>query len=182
MKYKNTLEQYGLVATSFHWVIAVLIIAQLAVGLYMVDLPLEPSKFELYGLHKEFGTVVLILASLRVLWRWSNIVPPQLNYIPKWQAQAARLSHFLLYVSMFAMPLTGWIMSSAGGFPVSFFGLFVLPDLVSPNKELSSFFQETHAWIGYALIALITLHIAATVQHYVVYKENILKKMWPLGK
>jgi len=179
MEFKNSEDRYGMIAITFHWVMALLIISLLALGLYMVDLPVGLEKIKLYGLHKEFGILVLMLVILRVSWRLSNIVPFLPAHLPDWQKLAARVSHFLLYVLMLAMPMTGWLLSSAAGFPVSFFGLFILPDFLSPNEYLRFLLSETHKWLGFGFIALIGVHAAAVLQHYVIYRENILKRILP---
>lgn len=179
MKIKNSKDKYGIIAIIFHWFMALLIIGMLSLGIYMVDLPVGLQKIKLYGVHKEFGVLVLMLVTLRVAWRLSNIVPFLPAHLPNWQKLAARMSHFLLYVLMFAMPMTGWLLSSAAGFPVSFFGLFLLPNLLSPNENLRFLFTETHKWLGFGFIALIGVHVAAVLQHYVMYRENILKRILP---
>jgi cytochrome b561 len=179
MKYKNSKSRYGIVSMSFHWLIALLIIGLLSIGLYMVELPLGLEKIRFYGLHKEFGILVLMLASIRILWRISNIVPILPKHMPNWQKLAARLTHFLLYLLMFAMPITGWMLSSAAGFSVSFFGLFVLPDLVSTNQSTALFFTQVHKWLGFSLIGLIVMHAGAAFHHHFIYKDKILRRILP---
>lgn len=179
MEIKNSKDRYGIIAISFHWIIALLIIGLLAVGIYMVYLPIGLEKIKLYGWHKEFGILVLMLVALRVAWRLSNIVPFLPSHIPSWQKLAARTVHFLLYVLMLAMPITGWLLSSAAGFPVSFFGLFILPDILSPNEDSRFLLTETHKWLGYGFIALIGLHAAAAFYHYFIFRDNIFRRMFP---
>jgi cytochrome b561 len=179
MKVRSSEEKYGLVAIIFHWLIATLIICQIAVGLYMVDLPLSLEKVKFYGWHKEFGLAVLFLASLRLLWRLSGAVPLMHSHAPAWQQFAARAAHFLLYVSMFIMPITGWLLSSATGFPVSFFGLFVMPDLITANEDMRVNLTLAHEWIGFGLIGLIGLHVAGAFYNLIIQRENVFKRMWP---
>ena len=104
-------------------------------GLYMEPLPIHLHKLKLYGWHKEWGILVLLLATLRVLWRFWSPPPPLPMTMPAWQRLAAHSVHFAFYVFMFALPLSGWMISSAAGLPVSFFGIVVLPDLVAPVKR-----------------------------------------------
>lgn len=179
MTVMNTDNHYGIVAILLHWLIAVLIIGLLALGLYMTGLPISLEKLKLYGWHKEFGILVLMLAVVRIAWRLANILPSLPDYVPYWQRFAARSMHFAFYLFMFAMPITGWMLTSAAGLPVSFFGLFVLPDLVSANENLRITLETVHTWLGYALIAAICGHIGATIQHYVFHKDNILRRMLP---
>jgi cytochrome b561 len=85
--------------------------------------------------------------------------------------------HWLFYLLMFALPLTGWLITSAAGLPVSFFGLFVLPNLISSDQQSLLFYEEIHKWIGYGLIATLCLHTAAALKHHFINKDDILKRM-----
>lgn len=175
MLIKNTENRFGVVAISLHWVMALLIIGMLAVGLYMVNLPVGLQKLKLYGLHKACGFLVLGLVTIRLIWRLLNTTP-QLS-LPWWEKVAARLAHVALYGFMFAMPITGWLVTSAAGFPASFFGLFTIPTLIAPNEELLPWFSMAHEWIAYGLIATILVHTAAALKHHFIDKDDILKRM-----
>ncbi len=176
---KNTSERYGLVATLLHWLMGLAIIGMLAVGLYMTGLELSPDKLKLYGLHKAIGITLLSAFILRVLWRLVNVIPSLPDAIPAWERWAAHASHFLLYTLMLAMPMTGWLMSSYAGFPVSVFGLFTMPDLVAADKEMAEVMKEVHEWLAYGLIALITVHAGAALKHHFIDKDMILRRMLP---
>jgi cytochrome b561 len=145
----------------------------------MTGLPIGIQKLKLFGWHKEFGILVLFLAILRIAWRLANLLPSLPDYMPYWQRLAARAMHYAFYFFMLAMPLTGWMLSSAAGLPVSFFGLFVLPDLVSADENLRITLAQLHECLGYALILAICGHVGATIQHIIVYKDNILRRIWP---
>lgn len=175
MSLKNSKIKYGNVSIILHWILAILIIAQIPLGIYMVDLPISMLRGQLFGFHKTIGLSVLILVVLRLLWRLSNVSP----HTPSWQKFAAHTVHFLLYVLMFALPLTGWALSSAAGFPVSFFGLFVLPDLVAPDQHLTLVFLAAHKWLAYILVGLLILHVGAVLQHFIFYRYNLLKRIIP---
>ena len=175
MQLKNSKTQFGLIAILFHWAMAILIIALLALGLYMVRLPFNLSKLKFYGWHKEYGMLVLMLVFLRSIWRASNIIPTL--SLPWWEVYAARSVHYLFYGFMFAIPLTGWLMTSASGLPVSFFGWFVFPDLISAHPEYIHLFEKIHKWLGYGLIATIVLHTAAALKHHFIDKDDILRRM-----
>lgn len=177
MNLKNNKTHFGLVAISLHWLMAVLIIGLLGVGLYMVSLPLGPQKFQLYGWHKAFGLLVLAFALFRLFWRLINI-SPSLN-LPLLEKIAARLVHWAFYGFMIAMPITGWLLTSAAGFVPSFFGLFTLPALVAPNDSLLALFQFLHRWVAYALIATIVVHTLAALKHHFYDKDDVLRRMWP---
>ncbi|MBA3813298.1 MAG: cytochrome b [Alphaproteobacteria bacterium] len=158
---------------------AILIIGQLALGFYMVDLPSGLQKIELIGWHKEIGVCILLLVTLRLAWRMRNISPLPPKHTPYWQQLAATGVHYLLYAVIFALPLTGWLLSSAAGHPVSFFGFFVLPGLISPNKHLAFLFFTAHQWLAFGLMGLLVVHVGAVFYHYVFYKHNILRRIFP---
>ncbi|VVC75638.1 hypothetical protein AQUSIP_09280 [Aquicella siphonis] len=176
---RNSQYEYGSVAIFLHWVMALLIIILLILGLYMTGLPVSLRKLRFYGWHKELGVLVLGLVIVRVAWRLGNVTPLLQPYLPVWEAVAARCTHWAFYLLMGALPVTGWIMSSAAGLPVSFFGWFVLPDWVAPNEELRVYFREIHEYLAYTLIALICLHVAAALKHHFINKDDILRRMLP---
>lgn len=176
MIFRNTERQFGLVAIIFHWLMAVIIIGLLALGLYMTSLPNSLEKLKLYGWHKEFGLLVLMLAVLRLAWRFSNMTP-LLSGLPAWERISARTVHWLFYGFMFAQPITGWLITSAAGVPPSFFGLFVLPGLVAPDKDLRRLFDHMHEWLAYGLIAVIILHVCAALKHHFYDRDEILRRM-----
>ena len=177
MLIKNTQTQYGVVAKFIHWLMALLIIGMLALGLYMSDLPISELKLRLYGIHKEFGILILMLVMFRIVWRIGNIVPLLPNTIPVWQKFAAHAVHWMLYGFMFAMPITGWLMTSAAGLPPSFFGLFTLPSLIAPNAALFKLFIDIHSWLAYGLIATFCAHVGAALQHHFIEKDDVLRRM-----
>jgi len=182
MSLRNTEQSFGSVAKFFHWSIALFIIGLLIAGLTMVNMPTTPSKFKIYGLHKSFGIMVLILAVLRLGWKANNIAPllPQtLNFIEK---TLAHVGHGFLYFLMFAMPLSGWLMSSASGFTVSVFGWFTLPNLIGPDAALKRTFVNIHETLAWILIAMITLHVLAALLHHFYYKNGVLRRMLPWVK
>jgi cytochrome b561 len=175
MQLTNTKIYYGIIAILLHWVLAILIIVLLAIGLYMVAIPISLEKLRLYGWHKEYGMLALFLVIIRIMWRLANMTP-RLS-IPLWERIAARTVHWAFYGFMFAMPITGWLITSAAGLPVSFFGWFVLPDLISPNSDSMKLFQEIHKWLGYGLMATIILHTSAALKHHFINKDDILRRM-----
>ena len=177
--FKNSKENYGLIAISFHWIMAIVVIGLIAMGFYMSNLENSPDKFKLYGLHKSFGGLILGLVILRLSWKLVNIAPELPLNIKLWERIAAKSAHLILYFFMFAMPVSGWLMSSAAGFPVSFFGLFTLPNLVEPNDELRKFFGEAHEIMAFALIGVIVVHFMAALQHHFLKKDTVLTRMLP---
>lgn len=183
MIWRNTNERYGIIAQSFHWVVALLVIGLLGVGLYMSDLKPGPDMFKIYALHKSVGIVVLGLAVLRLIWMLSNPHPHALPTHKQWERFLAKLVHLFLYFAIIAMPLSGWIMSSAKGFPVNLFGIegLTLPNLVSTNKDVAEAAEEFHEIIAYSLIAVIGLHFAGALKHHVIDKDGTLRRMIRCG-
>ncbi len=175
MRLTNTDDRYGIVTILLHWIIAALMIGLIILGLYMVTLPISLEKLKLYGWHKEYGLLVLGLATFRILWRLANKTPSL--SLPLWEVLAAHSVHWIFYGFMFALPITGWLISSAAGLPAAFFGLIALPNLISPNEDLRRLFQEIHQWLGYALISVMALHIAAALKHHFIDKDDILRRM-----
>ena len=169
--------KYNCVSRLLHWVIALLILGLLAVGLYMADMDFSPFSVKLYGLHKATGIAVLALVIFRVIWRLKHTPPPLPESLPERDKRLAGVAHLALYILMFVMPISGWAMSSSYGFPVSFFGLFTLPNISPADKELAHTFHEIHEVAAYALMGIIALHILAALYHGVVRKDGVLQRM-----
>ena len=110
-----------------------------------------------------------MLASLRIFWRITTIIP-SLTALSAFERYAALTVHWAFYGFMFASPITGWLMTSSAGLPVSFFGLFILPDLVSPDKNNMHLFLSIHQWLAYGLIFTICLHVLAALKHHFINK------------
>lgn len=178
----NTERRYGAVAIALHWLMAALLVGLVALGIYMTGLPdagFDTKKITLILYHKEFGILALVLVALRLGWRFSNPLPRLVESLPEWQKVTARFVHLSFYALMFALPITGWVMSSAAGIPVSFLGSFDLPDLVSHNDHLFRVFIAIHKWLGYALIAFMFIHVGAALRHHFMLKDDTLRKMLP---
>jgi cytochrome b561 len=182
MQLRNTLTGWGTLSKTFHWVIVALIIVQYTLAEIAEDLPLGMEKFRILALHKSFGITILGLAVLRLLWRWTNPTPELPNTLKPYEKFLARLTHFALYVLLFAQPITGWMLSSASNFPVSYFGWFPLPNLVAPDKELQHLLHEVHENLFRAIVVLAILHIAAALKHHFWFKDDVLKRMLPFGR
>jgi cytochrome b561 len=146
------------------------------------DLPLGAEKIALLARHKSVGITILMLATLRLIWRWLNPVPALPGTLKPYERFLAHVTHIGLYALLFAMPVTGWLMSSARNFPVSWFGFFQLPDLVTPDRRLYDTLHETHEMLGNALIAVAVLHVLAALKHHFVLKDDTLRRMLPFTR
>ena len=175
----NPLLRYNSTAITLHWVAAALILGNVAFGLYMVDLQISPAKLRYYSWHKWVGVTVFLLSAARLLWRLSHPAPALPATVPAWQRQAANASHFLLYALFFAAPLSGWLFSSAAGFPTVYLGLVQLPDLVSKNRELADVLKVVHRAATWSLGGLAVIHAAAAIKHHLIDRDDVLTRMLP---
>lgn len=174
-------ERYSTPAVMIHWITAALVLAALPLGLYMSDLTLSPFKLKLISYHKWIGVTVLLLVVPRVALRLTRPRPaPQEG--PAWQRKAAAATHRLLYCLLLLIPLTGWLMSSAKGFPVVYLGLVPLPDLVGKDAAIGDLLRNVHASLNYLLMLLLTLHIGAALKHHLLDRDNTLVRMLPILK
>lgn len=175
---KNTENAYGWPAKTFHWVIGLGMIGMVVFGLWMHEQP-APGKFAYYGIHKSTGMLILFLGILRLRWKLKNTTPKTLGHHNA-QKHAARIVHILLYVMIIGIPLSGYVMSMAGGYPVSFYGLFNFPNLIGKNKEIGSIAHTIHGFVPiFVLGGLLALHIAGALYHHFVLKDETLKRMLP---
>lgn len=185
----NNQLRYGTVAIAFHWTIAALVLANILLGLYFADLPRsDPNKFELTQLHKSIGLTVLTLSVLRVLWRMANPIPALPADMGPLLRITARSTHYLLYVLIVAIPLSGWMLVSSSplGFPTQYFNLFEWPnlwflsDLPRPEKiALRHSFDQIHVFLAWSAIVLIPIHVSGALYHHFIRRDDILKRMLP---
>lgn len=178
----NATGRYTRTAIALHWVVAFLILGNLAFGLYMTGLDLSPAKLRYYSWHKWAGITILLLAATRLAWRLGHAAPALPPSMPAWEQRLAHASHLTLYILFFAAPLSGWLFSSASGFPVVWFGVLPLPDLVGKNRDLADILKLVHKAITYSLGSLVFLHAIAAIKHHVHDRNDILTRMLPFLK
>jgi cytochrome b561 len=169
---------YTRTAIALHWLVALSLFGTFAMGIYMSDLPMSPTRLKLFNWHKWAGVSLLALAVLRLAWRLTHKVPAEVPG-PAWQQRAARLTHLALYVLFFAVPLTGWAYSSASGFPVVWFGVLPLPDLAPVDRDLAETLKAIHKALNITMAALVLTHIAGALKHQWVDRDGLLARMWP---
>ena len=167
-------------AIALHWAIALLIFCAFPLGIYMADLPFSPGRLKLYSYHKWIGVTVFLLAIARLLWRLKHPAPPPVAGLPAWQRVASIATHHLLYVLILAVPISGWLMSSAKGFQTVYLGIIPLPDLLTKDKEIGDMLATVHQILNFTLAALVITHVAAALKHYVVDRDEVLGRMIPL--
>lgn len=175
-------KKYTGTAIFFHWITALGLFICFPLGMYMVDLPLSPTKLQLISYHKWLGVTLFSVLVLRLIWRATHAAPALPWHTPKWQIWAAHATHFALYLLMIAIPLSGWLMSSAKGFTTVYLGIFPLPDLVGKDKELGDTLKNLHALLNYALLTLFILHVVAALKHQLIDQDGLLSRMLPFTK
>lgn len=173
----HTNTAYTPVAKSLHWLMAVMILGLLALGLYMHDLPLSPQKLTLYAWHKWFGVTVFLLVWLRLIWRITHRPPPLPETLSPTMRWAAHMGHLSLYALMVAIPLTGWLMSSAKGFQTVWFGVLPIPDLLGRDPALGDLLMQVHQRLTQLLMLTLAGHVLATLWHQWVLKDDLLRRM-----
>ncbi|HEX6141834.1 MAG TPA: cytochrome b [Geminicoccaceae bacterium] len=174
----NTSERWGSVSIGLHWTIALLILfVQLPAGLSMEAVGRGTLQNALYNVHKNTGLIIFLLAVVRLGWRWSHPVPALPADLPTWQARTARVTHGLLYALLFLMPVTGFLYTALGGFPVPFLMLYDLASLVPENKPLAEVFKLVHISLQYVLYAVVALHVGGALQHHFVRQDWVLRRM-----
>lgn len=178
MPARNNNLRYGSVAQSLHWLIVILLVVQVTLGLVGDELPVGLERLIVMSRHKSLGITILGLAVIRLGWRLFD-APPSPPPMPAWQRIAAASMHWGLYVILFALPLTGWAMSSAANRPVSWFGLVQLPDFVAPDKGLKDAMEETHKLLVNLLYVLVALHVAAALKHQFFDRDGLILRMLP---
>lgn len=175
-------HRYTATAQALHWLMALLILAALPLGWVMTDLDLSPLKLKLYSWHKWLGVTLFLLALARLAWRATHPAPALPAGMPGWQRAAAGTSHVLLYLLICAIPLSGWLMSSAKGFQTVWFGVLPIPDLLGKDAALGERLNVAHVWLNYALAALLLAHVAAALKHHFVDRDDVLRRMLPRVK
>ncbi|MCP5086850.1 MAG: cytochrome b [Rhodobacteraceae bacterium] len=175
--WRNSPDSFGLTSKLLHWVTAALVFGLIGLGLYLANTKVRLDQLHLYGWHKATGLLAFSLILLRVAWRIIS-PPPEVIGTAGWQSVVAHWVHRLLFVCTIAMPITGWVASSATGFEMSFFGLFSIPLITPVSERLEDVFFALHGIIGRLLILLIILHVAGALQRQFVKRDGTLKRMW----
>ena len=170
-------DRFDRPARLLHWTMAALILAMLLIGVAMVASLAEYGA--LVALHRPLGILILVLAGLRLAYRWRHAPPPLPADLPSWQKRAAHASHILLYGLMLAMPLIGWAMLSAARYPVILAGSVVLPPILPQDPMLYAALRRLHTALAYGLFALILAHLAAALLHALIRRDGVFASMAP---
>lgn len=173
-------KSYSPIAKFLHWGVAICVLTIIPVGILMnMELPFSGP---LYNFHKSLGIVILLLMTWRILYRISAGAPAAEPTLAPWQKTASSAVHGLLYVTLLAMPILGYLANSAygeHGTATPFFGLFNIPPAIAPNEALANTLFRIHKYLGFGVAGLAALHIAAALQHYFIIKDGVLQRMLP---
>lgn len=171
----DDLGRYPSAIRLLHWLMALFIICLLASGLLMDELPKE-VRGDIMPLHKSFGITVLMLWFARIWLRLTKGVPPYPPSMPVAERHMAKATVFAFYTFMIVMPLSGWLMSNSKGRAVEWFGV-PMPQLTGESEIVNNLAHMVHEWVGYALLALVLLHVLAVIKHHVKDKLPIIRRM-----
>jgi cytochrome b561 len=169
--------QYGTTAKVFHWLIVALLLLQYLIGWLMPDIHRGPPGVPMI-FHISFGILILMLIVLRFAWRLAHPVAPE-SSLPPWQRLSSEALHWLLYALVLATTITGWVFASFRGWEVSFFFMTPIPMLASENAAAGKAIDGLHQAMGWALLAVIGIHVAAALVHLFVYRDRIMQRMLP---
>ena len=171
--------RYSRVAILLHWVIAVLVLVNLALGIFHDDMS-KPVSASMISYHKAIGLTVLALTLLRLAWRLGHRPPPYDAAMKRWEVGLARVTHWGFYLMLFILPLSGWLLVSAGGRATSWFGLFDIPALpVTRGADAKDLWDTVHVFLGWTMLALVVLHILGALKHQLQGHRQIFGRMAP---
>jgi cytochrome b561 len=173
------ISRYTPTAIALHWLVAFGILGAFSLGLYMQDLPISPAKLKMYSYHKWAGVTIFLLVLVRLAWRATHPPPPAPETLPAWQRRVAQAAHHLLYALLVAIPVSGWLMSSAKGFQTVWFGVLPLPDLLAKDKALGELLALVHRSLNFSMAALVCLHVGAALKHHFFDRDPVLARMLP---
>ncbi|MCG7927769.1 MAG: cytochrome b [Candidatus Thiodiazotropha taylori] len=174
---KNSDREYGIIAKGFHWLLFFMLTFSVVAGNFMAAMPKGAEKLQAAGMHKSFGVILLILIMLRFFWKLINTTPKPPAGTTMIEHLLAQGMHWLLYVLMFAQPLSGILMSQATGYPVNAFGLFEVPTLIDKDPEVAKIFRSGHGVIWIVLTVAASGHVAAAMFHHFIRKDSVLSSM-----
>jgi cytochrome b561 len=172
----RTTNQFVFAARLLHWLMAIMIVSMLFIGVGMVASVSERHEW-LVRIHKPLGIAILLLAVVRLIVRLRNPPPPLPADLPAIQKFAAHASHWLLYVLMLVIPLVGWAMLSAGGYPVMLSDSLRLPPIFPVNAAAFAMLRHAHAWLAMLLFLTFLAHLGAALYHGLIRRDGVLSSM-----
>ncbi len=177
MALKNTKLEYGTVAKTLHWLVAISLLGLIVFGLQQSGMERSPERSEIRFLHASAALAVFVLMTVRLVWRLVNDVPAHPEGAPAWQNTVARVVHWGLYVAVFVQLTAGAMTVATGGKALPFFGLFSIPLPVAESEESHHFWEEVHESVWKIVAALIVVHVLAALYHHFVARDDVLRRM-----
>jgi cytochrome b561 len=169
-------HRFPLLSRLLHWTMAALVLAMLFIGIGMVS-TISPRYHALLAIHKSIGIVILVLVAIRLVNRLVSPPPPLPADLPGWQVVAAKASHWVLYLLMFALPIVGWAMLSAAGYPIVVFGCVRLPAILPHDAAMFAVLRSTHTVLALLLFATFLAHLGAALFHALIRRDEVLPSM-----
>jgi len=173
----NPVESWSAAARLLHWLMAVLIALQGIGGWIGHEMDRSPLKVDVMTAHKSLGITLLLLAVIRLLWRWAHPAPPQPAGSKPWEIRAAWLSHATLYLLMIALPLSGWLAASTSLIPWKLWWFIPWPSIAPVDPHLHEIATEVHEALVWSLMAILVVHIAAALRHHFVKHDTVLLRI-----
>jgi cytochrome b561 len=174
---KNTADRYGLITKLFHWVIALCVLGMLLVG-SLLDTLAGPTQGAIYAWHKSLGMTLLFLMLIFIFWSARNTKPRYPQDMPFAQVTLAKVVRYLMYITVVAMCLSGWIFTTAKGNPPVLWGWFNLAAPFVPlSKSLGHTIRQWHTYLAWTIFALVILHLVGALYHHLVRRDNVLQRM-----
>lgn len=177
MALRNTATEYGSLAKWLHWLVAIGIVCLIFLGLQQSDMDSGAARDEVRALHGSIAVLVLLLMTVRLIWRLVNEVPAHPDGMPAWQRGIAALVHWGLYAAVFAQVAAGMMVVATGGKPVPFFGLFAIPLPVAEEHDAHEMWEEVHEVMWWAIAALVVVHVLGALYNHFVLKNDVLRRM-----
>ncbi len=175
----TSVTRYGAAAVALHWIIAACLLVSVVLGLILGNVEESESTEQALAIHKSFGIAIFALMLARLAWRMTHPAPPLPATMPAYQRALAALTHGLLYVTLLAMPVVGYVAVAARGRETRFFGLFDVPQMTPLSRMLSQNATTVHVYGQYVIYALLIAHIGAALYHHIVLKDDVLTRMLP---
>jgi cytochrome b561 len=179
MTYGTRTDHYPATSKLLHWLVAACVLTTAVVAITMTRIAEGATHDALYAFHKSLGVLILVLMLLRLINRLAVGAPIPDPAIEPWQRTISAIVHTLFYVLLIAMPIVGYVATSAYGAPPSFFGLFDMPPIAGKDEALATQLFTLHRWVGYLVILLVLTHVSAALYHHFGRGDNVLRRMLP---
>lgn len=181
MQLRNTTQRFGIVSMVLHWSVAIVVYGMFALGLWMVTLSYYDGWYhQAPEIHKSIGILLMMGLVVRLIWRAVSPPPPALKSYSRITRLAAVAAHALLYMVLFAILISGYLISTADGKPISVFGWFDIPATLSDAGAQADLAGQIHLWLAWSVVILSALHALAAIKHHFIDKDDTLRRM--LGK